>query len=325
MDYVDYYKVLGVKRDASTDEISKAYKKLARKYHPDLNKDPDAEERFKEINEAHEVLKDPDSRSRFDSLGANWKHGAPFDPGAAGFGGFGGFGGGGPGGVRYEFRGGGPGGGMGGFSSFFESLFGGGGGRTGRTSMDDLFGQGSAGFGQAPRPRKGQDIESTLKVTLEDVYFNRKPKVTFTLNDGQKKKYDIAIPTTIRNGEKIRLSGQGGKGSSGTPNGDLYLTIEIKPHHRYQIDGDDLIARVDVNAWDAALGGKVSVSTLDGDIKLTIPAGISSGQRMRLKGKGLEKKDKTRGDLYAEIKIVVPKELSDDQRKLFEELKTLDS
>lgn len=326
MDYIDYYKALGVDRKATSDEIGKAYKRLARKYHPDLNKDAGAEARFKEINEAYEVLKDDEKRSRYDALGANWKNGNPFGAGG-GFpgGGFpgGGFPGQGPGGVRYEFRGGGPGGpgmggGMGGFSSFFESLFGGRGGAQ------------PGGFGdfaqpQPPRPQRGQDIQSRLKISLEDVYFGKKPKVTLTMSDGQTKRYDVTIPRTVRSGEKIRLSGQGGPGPNGAPAGDLYLEIQIKPHPVFSLEGDDLVVKVDVPAWDAALGAKVPVPTLDGEVKLTLPAGVASGQRLRLKGKGMPKKGGQQGDLYAELRVTVPRQLSEGERELFEQLRELRS
>ncbi len=323
MDYIDYYKALGVDRKATSDEIGKAYKRLARKYHPDLNKDSGAEDRFKEINEAYEVLKDDDKRARYDALGAHWKNGASFDGGfpGGGFpgGGFSGFGNAqGPGGARYEFRGGRPGGGVGGFSSFFESLFGGRGGVQ------------QGGFGdfaqpQPPRPRRGQDIQSRLKISLEDVYFGKKPKVTLTLSDGQTRRYDVTIPKTVRSGEKIRLSGQGGPGPNGAPAGDLYLEIVIKPHPVFQLEGDDLVVSVDVPAWDAALGAKLPVPTLDGEVKLTLPAGVASGQRLRLKGKGMPQKGAQNGDLYAELRITVPRQLSEGERKLFAQLRELHS
>lgn len=314
MEYVDYYKTLEVDRDAPQEEVTKAYKRLARKYHPDLNKAKDAEDRFKQVGEAYEVLKDPEKRQRYDELGANWKHGAPFEP-PPGFGGAYG-----PGGFRTDFRG--AQGGGGGFSSFFEGIFGGGGGGGfgrrgfgGGANIEDLF-------GGAPRaPQRGQDIQSRLRVSLEDVFFAKKPKVTLTLGDGQKKSYDITIPSTVRSGEKIRLGGQGGPGPNGAPAGDLYLEIEIVEHPRYQLDGDDLIVEVDVPAWDAALGAKVPVPTLEGEVKLTLPAGVGSGQRLRLKGKGMHKKGGERGDLYAEVRIVVPKELTEAQKALFEQLR----
>ena len=321
MDYIDYYKALGVDRKASGDEISKAYKRLARQYHPDLNKEAGAEARFKEVNEAYEVLKDDDKRARYDALGANWKHGNPFEGGGfpgggfpgAGFAGGGGF----PGG---QFRGGGAPGGMGGFSSFFETLFGG-------AQRGPAGAAGFGGFGgvpqQPPRPQRGQDIESRLKVSLEDVYFGKKPKVTLTMSDGQTKRYDITIPKAVRSGEKIRLSGQGGDGPNGAPAGDLYLEILIKPHPVFELDGDDLVVRVEVPAWDAALGAKVPVPTLDGEVKLTVPGGVGSGQRLRLRGKGMPKKGGESGDLYAEILVVVPKELSEGQRDLFAKLREL--
>jgi curved DNA-binding protein len=270
------------------------------------------------------VLKDDDNRARYDALGANWKHGTPYDGGGFPGSGFpGGFPGQSPGGPRYEFRGGGPGaaGGVGGFSSFFESLFGGG----GRAAQPGGFG-GFGGFEQPQRPQRpqrGQDIQSRLKVSLEDVYFGKKPKVTLTMSDGQTKRYDITIPKAVRSGEKIRLSGQGGAGPGGAPAGDLFLEILIKPHPVFALEGDDLVVKIDVPAWDAALGAKVPVPTLDGEVKLTLPAGVTSGQRLRLKGKGMPKKGDQHGDLYAELCVTVPRQLNEAQRDLFTKLREL--
>jgi curved DNA-binding protein len=326
MEYVDYYKVLGVDRSATSEEISKAYKKLARKYHPDLNKSPDAEKRFKEVNEAHEVLKDPETRKRFDMLGANWKHGAPFEPPP-------GWGGGRPPHVQYEFHGA-PG--MGGFSDFFEAIFGGrrsgarkrGQGGFGGLNIEDLLG-GAGGFGgggeQRQQPAKGQDIESTLTVQLEDSYRGSKKTVEFTGPDSRRR-YDVKIPKGIRSGEKIRLGGQGrsAPGSRGTP-GDLYVTIEIAPHPTFEVEGDDLVVKVPVDAWDAALGAKLEVPTLDGQVTMTLPRGLSSGQRLRLKGKGMPRREGGTGDLFAELKIVVPGKLTAEQERLFQRLKKISS
>jgi curved DNA-binding protein len=306
MDYVDYYKTLGVERGTSQEDISKAYKRLAREYHPDLNKAEGAERRFKEINEAYEVLKDPEKRERYDSLGANWKHGARFDP-PPGFGG--GFGG---NGVHYEFRQDSHD-----FSDFFGQMFGFG-SATHQARRGPSFEQ---MFGARP-PSRGRDIESTLLVTLEDVYHGRKRTVELSMG-GRQRKYDLTIPATIRHGEKMRLAGQGAPGVGGKK-GDLYLTIEIEPHSSFKVEGADLVTTVSVPAWDAALGGSVTVETFDGDVRLKIPAGISCGQRLRLRGKGLRKDASTRANLFAEIKIVVPKTLSDEQRELFEKLRALE-
>jgi curved DNA-binding protein len=331
MNYVDYYKVLGVERDASQPEISKAYKRLARKHHPDLNKKPDAETRFKEVNEAYEVLKDPDKRKRYDTLGAAWKDGAPFQP-PPGYG-FGGDG------VHFEFRqGGGGGGGLGGFSEFFESLFGGGtrrggaragarsrgrgrGGNVGGIDLESLFG-GSDPEMQGAQPRQGQDVESTLTVSLEDAYGAEKKSIEFEGPAG-KKRYDVRLPAGIRDGEKIRLAGQGMPSPSGGPPGDLLLAIRIAPHPTYQVEGDDLVVPVAVLAWDAALGAKIPVPTLEGEVSLTLPAGLSTGQRLRLRSKGMKRKNGSRGDLFAEVRIVVPGKLTDEQERLFLRLRSI--
>ena len=323
MDFVDYYQVLGVDRGASKEEIAKAYKKLARKYHPDLNKGDGAEDQFKQLNEAYEVLKDPEKRSRFDTLGANWKHGTPFEP-PGGFGD----------GVHFNFGGGG--GGASGFSDFFETLFGGargrrrgGGGGPGGVNLEDLFGGGGMdgggpfgpgfGAGAGHAPRGGRDVESSLTVELEHIHRGEKLSVTLNSPEGQKR-YDVTIPRGVRSGEKIRLSGQGMPGPTGA-RGDLYIKIQVQPHPLFTVEGEDLVARVDVPAWDAALGCKVPVPTLDGEVQMTLPAGLRSGQRMRLKGKGLARRKGGPGDLYAELRITVPGELSDEQRRLFEQLK----
>jgi curved DNA-binding protein len=313
MEYIDYYKVLGVDRSASQEEISKAYKRMARKYHPDLNKSPDAEKRFKEINEAHEVLKDPETRKRFDTLGANWKHGAPFEP-PPGWG---------PN-VHYEFHGS-PGGG-GGFSDFFDAIFGGGmgggrkrgsgGGFGAGLGLDDLFGGrfSFGGNGQSRSTPQGQDVESTLTISLQDAYRGSKKTVELSGPNGRRR-YDLKIPKGIRDGEKMRLGGQGVAG------GDLYLTIKLAPHPQFSVEGDDLVVEVEVKVWDAALGTKVQVPTLDGRLNMSLPAGCSSGQRLRLKGKGLPRRGGGSGDLYALVKLVVPKRLTKQQRQLFARLK----
>ncbi len=335
MDFVDYYQVLGVDRGASKEEIAKAYKQLARKYHPDLNKGDGAEDQFKQLNEAYEVLKDPEKRQRYDTLGANWKHGSPFEP-PGGFGD----------GMHVNFGGGG----ASGFSDFFEMLFGGGrgkrrggGGGPGGVNLEDLFGGGMGGggpfgggggpfgggggpFGQGFDARAGhhqhqggRDVESSLTVGLEDIHRGEKLSVTLNGPEGQKR-YDVTLPRGVRSGEKIRLAGQGMSGPTGA-RGDLFIKIKVQPHPRFDLEGEDLVVRVDVPAWDAALGCKVPVPTMDGEVQMTLPAGLRSGQRMRLKGKGLTQRKGGQGDLYAELRITVPGELTDEQRELFEKLK----
>jgi curved DNA-binding protein len=292
----DYYEVLGVPRGAGDEEIRSAYRKLAREYHPDVNKDPGAEDRFKEVSEAYEVLRDPEKREKYERLGSNWKAGEDVS-GASGFGG--GFGR----GNGQGFGGDGQGfGDAGGFSDFFESFFG---GRQGGSS------RGFEGFSM-----RGGDQEATLEVTLEEAARGGKRK--FSLADGRD--FEVQIPPGVRDGQKIRLAGQGGEGASGGPAGDLYLRVRIKRDPRFRREGDDLVVEVSVAPWEAALGATVPVPTLDGSAKVKVPAGSSSGRRLRLRGEGMPGPGGRKGDLYASVRIVVPKQLEKRERELFEEL-----
>ncbi|MFQ5526210.1 MAG: DnaJ C-terminal domain-containing protein [Thermoanaerobaculia bacterium] len=326
MNYHDYYKILGVSKQASQDDIQKAYRKLARKYHPDINKDPETESRFKEMNEAYEVLKDPDKRSKYDQFGSAWKHaqrtGAPppgFEDLFSQFG-FGGGGFGGPGGqgrsVRFDFSdlGGGTGAGGGDFSSFFETLFGSG-----------------AGHGAAPggawantQPRtaaQSRDHEAKISLTIEEA--GRGGKRQISVSDpatGRARTLRVSIPKGIRPGQKIRLAGQGAAAQPGGARGDLYLTVEILPHPNFRLDGADLLTVIPVTPWEAALGGQATVRTLDGDVTVKIPAGSSSGRKVRLRGKGFPAKNGANGDLLGEIRIMVPSTLGRRDRELFEQL-----
>ncbi len=280
----DYYEVLGVPRGASDEEIRSAYRKLAREYHPDVNKDPGAEDRFKEVSEAYEVLRDPEKREKYERLGENWKAGEDVS-GASGFGG-------------------GDGQGFGdgaGFSDFFESFFG---GRRGGS-------RGFEGFSM-----RGGDQEATLEVTLEEAARGGKRKIS--LADGRD--FEVQIPAGIRDGQKIRLGGQGGEGASGGPAGDLYLRVRIKRHPRFRLEGDDLVVEIPVAPWEAALGATVSVPTLHGSAKVKVPAGSSSSRRLRLRGEGMPGPGGRKGDLYASVRIVVPKVLERREHELFEEL-----
>ncbi len=298
MEFKDYYKILGVSASASQDEIKKAYRKLARKYHPDKNKgDASAEERFKEVNEAYEALKDPQKRKQYDQIKAQVDAGYGFNPGQFGSGFQGGS-------VNPED--------LAGFSDFFASIFGGGFGAG--------FG-GQEGFGgraHRPRPRKGQDIQASVRLDLETVARGGSTRVSFNLGNGERKTLDIRIPAGTTDGRKIRLKGQGSPGVAGGPPGDLILEVQLQPHPRFRVDGKDLTTRVEIEPWKAALGGKAVVPTLDGKVELTIPAGTSSGRKFRLKGKGLGD-----GDLYAEVMITVPKNLTADERRLYEQLREL--
>ncbi|MGD9735114.1 MAG: DnaJ C-terminal domain-containing protein [Solirubrobacterales bacterium] len=292
----DYYEALGVPRGASDEEIRSAYRKLAREYHPDVNKDPGADDRFKEVSEAYEVLRDPEKREKYDRLGANWKAGEDVS-GASGFGGAAGFGGGFGAGDGQGFGDGA------GFSDFFESFFG---GRRGASR-----GGGFEGFSM-----RGGDQEATLEVTLEEAARGGKRKIS--LADGRD--FEVRIPPGVRDGQKIRLAGQGGEGASGGPAGDLYLRVRIKRDPRFRREGDDLVVEVPVAPWEAALGATVPVPTLDGSARVKVPAGSSSGRRLRLKGEGMPGPGGRKGDLYASVRIVVPKKLEQRERELFEEL-----
>jgi curved DNA-binding protein len=312
VEYKDYYKVLGLDRNATQEEIKKRYRKLARDCHPDVCKDdPNAEKRFKEVNEAYEVLGDPEKRKRYDALGSAWQDGQSFRPppnfedafgqeffrsrgsrpGARSF--------------SFEF---GPGasGSTGGFSDFFESLFG------------DL-GMGRA-RSQSHRPpqAKGGDLESEITVTLADVHKGAAKEIVLSGPSGEKR-LNVKIPRGAYDGMKIRLAGQGENGPGGQ--GDLYLTIRIAPDERYRLEGDNLVVDLPITPWDAALGTTAEIETLDGKIKLKVPAGVSSGQRLRVKGRGLA----GRGDLYAQVRIVVPTRLTPEEKRLFTELRRVSS
>ncbi len=303
--YKDYYKLLGVARSASKEEISKAFKKLARKHHPDLNPDnAESEKKFKEANEAYEVLKDPKKRKMYDQYGADWEHGQNFRPP--------------PGQEHMNFGGGGFGGGGGDFSDFFETIFGGGGG-------GQQFGGGGGRFQQ--RPQKGADSETVLTLTLEEAYKGGTKSISVqeraTGPGGhpmvQSKNLDVNIPAGIKEGQKIRLANQGSPGPSDGPKGDLYLKIRLAPHAVYKVKENNLIVDLALAPWEAALGAKVKVPTLDGMIEMNIPAGMGSGKKMRVKGRGLGAGAK-KGDQFVRVMIQVPASDSDEVKKLWEKL-----
>lgn len=312
MDFKDYYATLGVEKGASKDDIQKAYRKLARTYHPDVNKDPGAEAKFKEIGEAYEVLKDPKKRGKYDKFGSAWKSaqetGTPppgweniqFDVGEGGFGGFGGFDS-----------------GESGFSSFFEMLFGGRSGGAGQS-------WGGFGGGRARAPRRGQNRESRIRLRLEDLAAGGER--TIELSDpltGERRTLSVKIPKGVRPGQKIRLAGQGEKGNDGA--GDLYLKVELEPHPRFSVNGFDLKTTLPVTPWEAALGGEARVDTLAGPVDVKLPSGSSSGRKIRLRGRGLPRPDGGAGDLYVRLHIVLPKDLSSEERKLFSQLAEVSS
>jgi curved DNA-binding protein len=315
--YQDYYGTLGVEKGASQADIQRAYRKLARKYHPDINKDPTAEAKFKQIGEAYEVLKDPEKRAKYDQFGSAWKNaertgtpppgweGVQFDFGPGG-------------GTAYDFSGTGPSG----FSSFFEMLFGGGGPFAG--AAGGPFG-GGGGRGQ-PMPRRGGDAESRIAITLEELAQGGKRQITLSdPSTGRSETIEVSIPRGLRPGRKIRLAGKGARGAFGGPAGDLLLQVDVEPHPQFRVEGDDLVGAVEVSPSTAALGGEAKVRTTDGAATIKLPAGSSSGRRIRLRGKGLPRASGERGDHFAEVKIVVPQNLSDEQRRLFRELATHES
>jgi curved DNA-binding protein len=307
----DYYEVLGVPRTAEQDEIRRSYRKLARKFHPDVNKAKDAEDKFKEINEAYEVLKDPEKRKKYDQLGQNWKAGQEFRP---------------PPGwdVHYDF---GPGGAGpnefgGDFSEFFEALFGG-----------QRFQRGQRAGGGRTRQgpvwtQAGSDQEATLRISLEDAFRGATKPINLQSQavtpEGQlsvqEKNYEVKIPVGIQPGQKIRLAGQGGEGTGGGPRGNLYLIIEIEPHPVYRVNGRDLSMDLPISPWEAVLGAEVQLMTLAGAVTLKVPPGTQSGQKLRLRGKGMPNPKGAPGDLLALISIVVPEQPSERERELFEEL-----
>ncbi len=307
VEYKDYYKILGVERSSSQDQISKAFKKLARKYHPDLNpNNPKAEAQFKEANEAYEVLKDPEKRKLYDTLGPNWQHGQNFQP---------------PPGyenMHFNFQGGPEGFGASGFSDFFETIFGGQGGFSGASF-------GGRGFQQ--RPRRGQDAEAVYELTLEEAYKGGQKAITLQDHglapDGRprytSKTLNVNIPAGVKDGQRIRLAGQGNPGPGGGPAGDLYLKIRLAPHPQFKVKDSDVVYDLHLAPWEAALGAVVRVPTLEGGADVRVPAGVGSGKKMRLRGKGLGC-GAAKGDQLVRIMIQTPKALSEDEKKLWEDL-----
>lgn len=320
MEYKDYYKILGVSKDADEKEIKRAFRRLARQYHPDVNpNDKQAEERFKEINEAYEVLSDPEKRRKYDQLGSEWRRWQQTGgrPGDFDWSRWAGGGAGGPGGqrvyVRYGtpedledlFGGGNP------FSDFFSQIFGG-----------MRGGAGSGGFAYEPRPRpqRGQDYEQEVEITLEEAYHGA---TRVLQKDGRRLK--VKIPPGARDGTRVRIAGEGGAGVAGGEAGDLFLRVKVRPDPRFERKGDDLYTTVPVDLYTAVLGGKVTVPTLSGPVMLTIPAGTQNGRTFRLRGKGMPRLRRSGeyGDLYAKVDVRLPTKLTDRQRELFEELRRI--
>lgn len=305
----DFYDALGVARTASQEEIQRAYRKLARANHPDINKDPAAEDRFKAISEAYDVLSDPQTRERYDTFGPRFRQvpdGMDAETWARAGGRSGGEG------FRHAYGGGDFGADFGGDIDI-EELLGG------------LFGGGASGAGRAGRsgrwgPMPGADQEAELELTLEDAYRGGHRSITLSGSDGPRT-IDFTVPPGVVDGQRIRLAGQGGRGGGdgGAP-GDLYLVVRFAPHPRYRVDGRDLTVELRLAPWEAALGTSVALDLPGGEVKVKVPAGTSSGRRLRLRGKGLPNPRGTPGDLFAETRIVLPAQLSDVERSLFERL-----
>jgi curved DNA-binding protein len=311
----DYYDVLGVSRDAGPDELQQAFRRLARQNHPDVNRDPGAEERFKEINEAYSVLNDPDVRKRYDRFGDDFRQ-VPEDweervgAGAAGFRGRPGRGG------RTTWSTGADAGGAdfgrgpgGGFGGGFEGV-----------DIEDLLGGmfGGRGRGRAG-PVAGADQEAELPLTVEEAYRGGRRQVTLNGPDGPRT-YTVNIPPGVTDGQRIRLAGEGGRGLGGGSAGDLYLVVRLRPHPRYRVEGKNITLTLPLAPWEAALGATVPVVTPGGERKVTVPPGSSTGRRLRLRGEGMPDRRGRGGDLYAEVAIMVPPRLTDRERELFAEL-----
>jgi curved DNA-binding protein len=296
MEYKDYYKVLGVEKNATQEEIKKAYRKLAVKYHPDKNVgDKQAEEQFKLINEANEVLSDPEKRKKYDELGANWKQ-YENQP----------FGGSGGQGRRYQQEG------------DFNDIFGNGGGFS--DFFEAFFGRSSGRKSQRDTQYKGQDFQAEVGITLEEAHHG-----TVRVIQVDDEKLRITIKPGVDDGQLLRVKGKGGQGSNEKYRGDLYVRVKILPHTIYSRKGDDLYAKQNIDLYTAVLGGEVMVNTINGTIKVTIPAGTVNGKTIRIKGKGMpvnESNDQF-GDLYLELHILTPSNLTDKEKQLFEQLRKL--
>jgi len=313
----DYYDVLGVSRDAGPDELQQAFRRLARQNHPDVNKDPGAEERFKEVNEAYQALSDPELRKRYDRFGEDYRK-VPADweeRVGAGVGGSRG----GPGRARRTWSTGDDGGGFGG--GFAGGGFGGEfGGAHGDVDIDDLLSGifGGRGRGRAG-PVAGADQEAELPLTVEDAYRGGRQQITLNGPEGPRT-YTVTIPPGVTDGKRIRLAGEGGRGMGDGPAGDLYLVVRLQPHPVFRVEGKDITVDLRLSPWEAALGATVPVPTPGGESKVTVPAGSSTGRRLRLRGEGMPDRGGRPGDLHAEIEVMVPPRLTDRERRLFSEL-----
>jgi curved DNA-binding protein len=299
MEFKDYYQIMGVPRDASGDEIKRAYRKLARKYHPDVSKEPGSEERFKEVGEAYEVLKDPEKRTAYDRLSTGHRHGERFSPPPDWD-------------AAFDFPGGGFTGGGQGFSEFFESLFGRPSGRA----------EGST-RGHRAGPVHGRDQEARLYVNVEDAFRGGVQSVTLDVPEidhlgrqvNHTRTLSVKLPKGVREGQRIRLAGQGERGLRGAPAGDLYLDIHFKPHRLYRVEGGDVFLELPLTPWETALGHTLKVPTLAGKVELKLPSNSQSGQKLRLKGRGFP--GDPPGDQYVVLRVVVPEAKTAEAQALY--------
>ncbi|MCW2860161.1 MAG: heat shock protein DnaJ protein [Actinoallomurus sp.] len=308
----DFYEDLGVARTASQEEIQRAYRKLARKFHPDVNKAPDAEERFKDISEAYSVLSDPDQRKRYDAFGADFRR-VPedVDPETWARAGAG---------RARTGAGAGAGARTGGFGGGFEDV-----------DFEDLFGdifagrgrgrggRGGRGAGRYGGPMPGADQEAEVELSVEEAYHGTRRSLRIAGPEGTRT-VEVNIPAGVTDGQRIRLAGQGGRGGDGGPPGDLYLIATIRPDSRYRVEGRDIYVRLPLAPWEAALGTTVPLETPGGETKVKVPPGTSSGRRLRLRGRGLPNPRGRPGDVFAEVQIMVPPKLTEQERELFEQL-----
>lgn len=295
MEYKDYYKTLGVSRTATTDEIKRVYRKLARKYHPDVSKEPNAEERFKEVQEAYEVLKDPKKREAYDQLGSQWKSGQEFRP-PPNWQGFSGFGD-----QSFSEED------LGGFSDFFSSIFG------------QHRQQSHRGGHRRPAEQRGRDEQAKMTISLEEAFHGGQKTIQFQMPHAAPRTLKMTIPAGVVSGQQLRLPKQGSAGFQGGSPGDLYLEIEIAPHRFYTLQNRDVYLTLPITPWEAALGAKITVPTLGGSVEMKIAAGAVAGQKLRLKGRGLPGKPHA-GDQYIVLQIETPPAKTDADRALYEKM-----
>lgn len=302
--YKDYYASLGVPRTATEKEIKTSYRKLARQFHPDANPgNKEAEEKFKEITEAYEVLKDPDKRRKYDMLGSNWKAGSDFQPPPD------------MGGFTFDFGGFGDLGRGSAFSDFFEMLFG-----------SPLAGQAGAGRGFRPGASlRGADQEADVELAVEELARGAMRTLQISAPGVKPKTLEVKIPAGVRAGSKVRIPGEGGPSAQGGTRGDLYLKVKVKPHEHFTIEGDNLLSEVHVSPSQAVLGGEATVQTLDGSVRIVIPPGSQSGRLLRLRNKGLPKvKQEARGDQLVRVKIAIPTDVTPEEKELYQKLAELE-